>query len=154
MIPRHPNLKKIWNAYRFIREIRQRPAHKDYHWAHQLPLEWPTYRQFESYILANVGLPPTLDHMLCRVDRSQGWIADNLEWRTHRELARTLDHVQLRTYRKRTKMVTEWSEACGINYATVLGRINRGWPIQLALTIPVDKRFSWRERQAQRQEIK
>ena len=142
----NPNIKKIWNAYRTIRDIRQRPGHRDYVWAHQLPLEWPTYRSFETYILANLGTPPTLKHMLCRRDRSEGWIADNLEWRTHRELARTFDSTIKKTYQKRTRMITEWSETCGIPYATVLGRIHRGWPIKLAITIPSDQRFNVRSK--------
>jgi len=148
----NPNIKKIWNAYRTIRDIRQRPGHRDYAWAHQLPLEWPTYRSFETYVLANCGTPPTLRHMLCRRDRSEGWIADNLEWRTHRELARTFDSTIKKTYQKRTKMITEWSEASGISYATVLGRIHRGWPIKLAITLPPDQRFnSWRKINAKKQ---
>jgi len=142
----NPNIKKIWNAYRTIRDIRQRPSHRDYAWAHQLPLEWPTYRLFETYVLANLGTPPTLQHMLCRRDRSQGWIADNLEWRTHKELARTLDTTIKKTYQRRTRMITEWSAASGIPYGTVLGRVHRGWPIKLAISIPPDQRFNvWKK---------
>jgi hypothetical protein len=142
----NPNIKKIWNAYRYIREIRQRPAHRDYAWAHKLPLEWETYRSFESYVLANCGTPPTPTHRLCRVDRSQGWVADNLEWRSPQDQARTLDSTIKKTYQRRTRMISEWSEASGINYATVISRIHRGWPIKLAITIPPDQRFNVRSK--------
>ena len=139
----HP---KIWNAYRYIREIRQRPAHRDYAWAHQLPLEWDTYREFEAYIVAEVGLPPSATHRLCRRDRDQGWIADNLEWRTAKDQARTLDATIKKTYQKRTRMISEWSAASGICYATVLGRVHRGWPIKLAITLPPDQRYNVRSK--------
>jgi len=143
MKTQHP---KIWNAYRYIREIRQRPAHKDYPWASQLPLDWNTYREFEAYILAAVGTPPTPQHRLCRRDRSQGWIVDNLEWRSPQDHARTLDITIKKTYRRRTRMISEWSATSGICYATVLGRVHRGWPIKLAITLPPDQRFNvWRK---------
>jgi hypothetical protein len=135
---------KIWNAYRHMRDIRQRPTHRDYVWASLLPLDWNTYREFESYILREVGLPPSDTHRLCRKDRSQGWVVDNLEWRTPREMAKTLDSTIIRRYRKRSLMLTEWSETCGIPYATVCARVSRGWPIQLAISIPPDQRFNWR----------
>jgi hypothetical protein len=144
----NPNIKKIWNSYRFIREIRQRPTHKDYAWASRLPLEWPTYRSFETYVLANCGTPPTPKHKLCRRDRDQGWIADNLEWRSPKDLARTQRTTIKKTYQKRTRMISEWSEASGIPYCTVLGRIHRGWPIKLAITIPSDQRFNVQARKS------
>ncbi len=40
------------------------------------------------------------------------------------------------SYNGETKTIGEWAREFGLSYAALVGRINRGWPIEKALTMP------------------
>lgn len=44
-------------------------------------------------------------------------------------------------YDRRSLTISEWSEETGISVEAIKGRLRRGWPIEVALTAPINTKF-------------
>lgn len=71
-----------------------------------------------------------------RIDNSKGYSPDNCRWVDYKTQARNTRNNHMVTYKGETHCVAEWAEIKNINYQTLLRRINIGWNIEDALTIP------------------
>lgn len=73
-----------------------------------------------------------------RIDNNQGYDKENCKWVTPKQQQRNKRSNHLATHNGKTQCLAAWSEEVGINYDTLLSRINRnGWTIEKALTTPV-----------------
>jgi hypothetical protein len=100
------------------------------------------WRKFENFF-ADMGERPqgkTLD----RIDNSRGYEPENCRWATPAEQTRNSRLVRNVTINGRTQCLIDWTREIGMKLGTVRGRLNRGWPVELALTTPADPQFNWR----------
>lgn len=92
---------------------------------------------FEAF-LADMGQPPkgmTLD----RKNNDGPYSPGNCRWATHKEQSRNQRRNRLVSWRGQTQCVSAWAEECGISVKVLAGRLEDGWPVEAALTVPVSR---------------
>jgi hypothetical protein len=90
------------------------------------------WRKFENFY-ADMGDRPvgmTLD----RRDGNLGYSPDNCRWATAKEQRANTKTVRLLSFNGETLNVTEWAVRLGINPSSLTERLDRGWPLEIALT--------------------
>jgi hypothetical protein len=96
----------------------------------------PRWRASFSAFLADMGTRPPKT-TLERIDNSKGYEPGNCCWADRKTQARNKRNNRLLTARGETKTLAEWSEVTGLNFATILTRIDRdGWEVEKALFTP------------------
>ncbi len=102
--------------------------------------------------MATVGLPPSPEHTLDRIDNDghyscggctqcvyQGWAA-NCRWATREEQANNRRGNVWVDYDGRRQTVSQWAHEYGLDAMVVHSRRAMGWTMEKALTTPVRKR--------------
>ena len=100
----------------------------------------PTWRGSEGFsnFLTHIGLAPSSDHQVDRIDPLRGYLPGNVRWATRKEQARNKTNNRFITVFGQTKCLSEWAEEYGINRNTLISRLKTQPPEQ-ALTKPVRK---------------
>lgn len=86
---------------------------------------------------ADVGIRPSPDHSIDRIDNSNGYEPGNVRWVTRDVQANNKRSNRLLTHNGRIQTVTRWAREMGIGYTTITARLKTGWTISAALTTPV-----------------
>lgn len=92
--------------------------------------EW---RDFVTF-LRDMGPRPSPRSELDRVDNDKGYSKANCEWRTHQQNLNNKRTNRYLEYNGRTQTIAQWAAEHGMVYRTLNNRINRGWPVERALT--------------------
>lgn len=96
--------------------------------------EWANdFGAFRAWALAN-GYANGLS--LDRIDNSKGYSPINCRWTTAKEQARNRRSNRIID----GKPIAEWAESACVSYGAVLHRLNNGWNIQDACTIPAGQK--------------
>ena len=82
------------------------------------------------------------DLTIDRIDSNGNYSPDNCRWVTVRDQAYNRSTNNNLTFDGKTMAMTEWANLIGMNYRTLSKRIREGWPVEKALTTPVDQRYS------------
>jgi hypothetical protein len=69
-----------------------------------------------------------------RIDNSKGYYKGNCRWATQKVNLNNRRGNRVITFGGFTGTITQWAEQLGINPRTLNNRINRGWPLERALT--------------------
>lgn len=90
-----PNTHPLWRRWTHIRSCYTNPNYKDYHYVHELGIDcyWQTWRSFRDGVTEEIGLPPTPQHRLNRINLNRGWYPGNLRWATAHEIGQCQRHV-------------------------------------------------------------
>jgi hypothetical protein len=90
---------------------------------------------FEAFI-EDMGEPPTLKHTIERIENSKGYEPGNCRWATFKEQASNRRGSRLYTIGDITLTGPGWAAKLGIDEGRLDGRLKRGWPIDLAISLP------------------
>ncbi len=113
------------------------------------------FKEFEKYILENLGNRPTDKHQLDRYPNKYGnYEPGNLRWATVKENGRNKTNNRLITINGIQKTLMEWSEVSGINKATISNRIKYNWPESEILSPIVKKKISDKDILIIREDVK
>lgn len=98
--------------------------------------EWKTYAGFKATMPAGYTDELTID----RIDGAKLYGPSTTRWATRTEQARNRRSTVRLTLDGETLPVAEWAERIGMPYATLIGRVQKGWTAERALTQPVRRR--------------
>lgn len=73
---------------------------------------------------------------LDRIDVDSDYGPSNCRWATWAEQARNKRNNRLITARGETKPISDWAAEIGVDQAVIANRIDRGWPVETAVTTP------------------
>lgn len=98
--------------------------------------EWKNdFKKFYEWAMKN-GYSDDLT--IDRIDVNGNYEPSNCRWITNKEQCNNRRNNHFITYNGKTQTVSEWAEEIGLDYNTLLVRINRlHWDIEKALTTPL-----------------
>lgn len=99
--------------------------------------QWKSFEKF----LSDMGLPPSEQHSLDRIDNEKGYEPSNCRWASAVEQQRNRRDNRRITFNGETLCLAEWADRLGINHSTLIERLQK-WPLERAITEP--SRFSKR----------
>lgn len=94
---------------------------------------WLTFAVF----LADVGLRPSSEHTIERIDVNGHYEPGNVRWATLAEQSRNKRNTRWVTHEGTTLCLSEWAARAGLKTATLLWRLDSGWTVEKALTAPL-----------------
>lgn len=74
---------------------------------------------------------------LDRIDNNKGYSKDNCRWISRQRNLNNKRTNRFIEHDGRSQTIADWADELGMNYRTLNNRINRGWPIERALSSPV-----------------
>lgn len=101
----------------------------------QVCREWLEFGQF----FADMGRKPK-GASLDRIDNDGHYEPGNCRWATNTQQARNRRKTRHYTMDGKTLTRGEWAARYDLSRETLIGRLNRGWPLRKALTTPPDSR--------------
>lgn len=93
------------------------------------------WHKFEAF-LADVGLRPSDEYSIGRIDNDGHYEPGNVRWETRGDQARNKSNNRQLTHEGRTMCIAAWAEIVGIESARIASRLHRGWSVSDALTRP------------------
>jgi hypothetical protein len=91
--------------------------------------EW---RSFDAFFVA-VGPRPSGAHSIERIDNERGYEPGNVRWATRAEQARNKRTNRYLTAFGKTQTIGDWAAALGLCTTTLIARLDRKWPLEIAL---------------------
>lgn len=93
------------------------------------------WRSFLNF-LEDVGPKPSKLHTLERKDNNGNYCLENIRWATRLEQGQNRRDNHVLEYNGIRLTVSEWSRRLGVSYVCILNRIQRGWSVSDAVTLP------------------
>jgi len=127
-VRKHP----LYRRWCFMKQVCYNPRHADYksYGAKGVEVgpEFAEFWDFADIIETKLGLPPHGPlSKLARIDQDGDYTIKNLKWDVPKQVGRRHKSTHKLKYRSQTKSLRDWSEETGINFHTLLGRMERGW---------------------------
>lgn len=88
-----------------------------------------SYEQFKM----DMGLPPSTDHQIDRIDNNGNYCPENCRWVSRTENARNKSNNHTLTAFGETLTLSEWSTKTGLTRESIAARLNRGYVPEDAL---------------------
>lgn len=126
---KHP----LYRRYNYIQQVTENPNNPDYaKYGGGVGTKnlFSSFEEFAKHIESTIGLPPTPQHRLHRIDQQGHFAPGNLEWTDQKGVGRNQRSNVRITYKGQTKCITEWCEIYDLNYHTVIERLHSGWDIK------------------------
>lgn len=93
---------------------------------------WEDYAKFH----ADMGDKPGPQFSLDRKNNALGYSKSNCRWATSEQQNNNTRFNRHLTLGGRTQTIAQWSREVGVSHATIRARLDRGWSVSEALTIP------------------
>ena len=99
---------------------------------------FPEWRISFSSFFDYIGLRPTTNHTIERIDNNLGYFPGNVRWATKKEQGNNRRTNKLVTFNGKTMNITQWTKELGMSEHILYERlIILGWPIKKAFTEPI-----------------
>lgn len=87
---------------------------------------------FEEF-LADMGVKPSRNHSLDRIDNNGNYEPKNCRWATQKQQASNTRRNRKITYKKECLTITQWAERTGLHRNVISRRLSRGWSVERTL---------------------
>jgi hypothetical protein len=94
---------------------------------------WQTFENF----FEDMGKRPSKKHSVEREDNQKDYSPENCKWATVIEQANNRRSNNVLTMNGISRTLVEWERVSGIGRSTIKNRLNLGWTVEMALTLPV-----------------
>lgn len=94
------------------------------------------WESFENF-LADMGLKPSPEYSIERIDNSKGYEPDNCKWASSTEQANNRRSNRVITFNGRSKTLAQWARHTGIRWGVLWRRLDLGWSVGKTLFTPV-----------------
>ena len=94
------------------------------------------------FFLEDMGSKPSDKHTIERINNDGNYEPGNCRWATRAEQSRNTAQNRMVTYLGETLTLTEWAERLGVQQKVLAHRLDRGWPLERALTKPANRAIS------------
>lgn len=133
------HLYEIWHG---MRQRCNNPESKDaanyYNRNIRVCDEWNNnFESFQQWALAN-GYSDDLT--IDRIDVNGNYSPDNCRWATPSQQARNTRFNHFLEFNGKRQTIADWADELGMDYYTLAKRVEKQWPVERALTQPVDHR--------------
>lgn len=95
----------------------------------------PSWEKFEQFLIDMDKMPqPNME--LDRIDNDGNYCKENCRWATRKEQTRNRGGkraTRLYTFNNKTMCIADWAKEIGITPQSLQKRLNKGWPLELAL---------------------
>lgn len=134
---RHVPEYSVWAMMRQRCNNPRFPAYKAYGGRGIVICErWSAFENF----YADMGSRPSPKHELDRIDNDGPYSPDNCRWTTQQANANNKRSNRIIEHNGDALTLAEWSRRTGMKYDTLLARLDRGWPVERALSASVKSR--------------
>lgn len=125
----------IWNAIKARCTRKTNVQYKDYG-GRGITIcdEW--LNSFEAFCEWSMANGYSDDLTIDRIDVNSNYCPENCRWATEKEQSNNKRNNHLLTYNGKTQTLQQWSNEVGIPEDTLLYRIQSGWALEYALTLP------------------
>lgn len=110
--------------------------------------QWHRFEQF----LADMGEKPT-DLTLERINNEGDYNPKNCRWASYREQSRNRRVNRLLTANDETHVLEDWAVRLGVAPSVIRGRLQRGWTVEEAVSLPSGRTHLARRREDQAMEV-
>lgn len=90
------------------------------------------FADFNAFLSYMGECPP--GYTLEREDNNGNYEPGNIKWATWHEQSRNKRSNRILTHNGETRVLTDWAEILGVKSHTILGRLDRGWSVEEALS--------------------
>ena len=77
---------------------------------------------------------------LDRIDVNGNYEPSNCRWINVEDQCHNKRQSRMYEFNGKAQDIAQWANEYGLKYATLAGRLDRGWDIEMALTEPIDTR--------------
>jgi hypothetical protein len=95
----------------------------------------PAWHSFEAFY-ADMGVRPD-GFTLERIDNAKGYEPGNVRWASRLEQANNRRTNVIVTFKGQARTIAEWGRTTGLGKAAIKRRLDKGWPVERALSEPL-----------------
>jgi hypothetical protein len=129
---------KTWRAWNSMRQRCENTRHRQYKDYGGRGIKVCDRWQVFEHFLIDMGEAPA-DLTLERLDNNGDYEPANCAWRSRKAQSRNRRDNRQITYKGQTKCLSEWAEQYSLSKSTLKYRIDKGWTLGEALTLPATK---------------
>lgn len=93
------------------------------------------WSRFENF-LADMGVRPSPEHSLDRIDNDKGYSPENCRWELRQGQCNNRRSTKKLEFNGQIKSISEWGRELGFSRPLLFRRLRQGWSVEKALTTP------------------